>query len=113
MTWRNDLDRATATLEEMVPALLLGMTSTTFLGLLFLNKNPHAALHLTPRDGRFDYGVIVPILLFLLLALINVSRKNMVAVACILLTIPLLIGCQFIYMRRPKIPVGIGRRGFF
>ena len=81
----------------IAPPLFLIIAGGFFLGLLFLNKDPQATLHLTPQDGSIDSGVLVPVFFMAFWAYSKYTEKNALAWKLILLATVFLIGLQFIY----------------
>lgn len=83
--------------DKIAPPLFLIIAGGFFLGLLFLNKDPQATLHLTPQNGSIDSGVLVPVFFMAFWAYSKYTEKNTLAWKLILLAIVLFFGLQFIY----------------
>ncbi len=94
MSWKVFLHVCKVFEDKIGPPLALIVFGGLFFGSLFLGQ---ASLHLTPRDGHFDYGGPVPVFLLALWALSKYAEKNALAWKLILPSIVFVIGLQFIY----------------
>lgn len=97
MSWKTIVRVCGVFEDKIAPPLFLVMSCGVFFGILFLNKDPQATLHLTPRDGHFDSGVLVPVFFMAFWAYSKYTEKNTLAWVLILPTIVFVIGLQFIY----------------
>ncbi|MBI5004102.1 hypothetical protein HZC00_03340 [Candidatus Kaiserbacteria bacterium] len=94
MSWKA-IVRVCGVFEDKIgPPLALIVSGGLFFGSLFLK---HASLHLTPRDGHFDYGGPVPVFLLAFWALSKYAEENTLAWKLILPATMFVIGLQFIY----------------
>jgi len=97
MSWKAILRFAKVFEDKIGPPLALILSGGFFFGLLFLNKDPQATLHLTPRNGHIDDGVLIPVFLMTFWAFSKYTEKNALAWKLILPAILFVIGLQFIY----------------
>ena len=98
--WLEKIDRITDVLAyKILPVLLLLLVAGVFFVLLFVqtNQGTYMHLHVTPRDGHFDFRVIIPLVFMVWTVYSAYLERKFFPIICYLLTAPFFIGLQFVY----------------